>query len=237
MPRGQTGGAFGAGRILDISLELYEGIPLAVPAGSARDLAFRLEVLKEYDAPGGAGQIVRGLHMRLHAGTHVDVPLHFVKGGLPLAEVPLETFVGEALVADLSHKGFNEPITVADLERAVGSSLRRGDRLLLRTDWSERYGEADWREGSPYLSPEAIDWCIARGPLLVGMDFLHAKDGPSTPCPEYTLRGFLEHGIIVLSYLNHLKQIRQERVTLVALPLSLAGAEASPVRAIVIQDA
>ena len=34
-----------------------------------------LEVIKEYE-DGGYGQIVRGAHMRLHAGTHVDAPFH-----------------------------------------------------------------------------------------------------------------------------------------------------------------
>jgi kynurenine formamidase len=37
-----------------------------------------------------------------------------------------------------------------------------------------------------------------------------------------------------LPYLNNLDRITQQRVTLVALPLKLVGAEASPVRAVVL---
>lgn len=225
----------GVGKIIDISLHIDHSFKVATPAGFIRDLGFELEVLKEYDAPDGAGQIVRGVHMRLHAGTHVDVPVHFVKGGAELHQVPLETFVGEALVADLSHVGPNSPITPADLERAVGRDLKRGDRLLLRTDWNRHYGDPDWRERSPYLAPEATDWCVERAPALVGMDFAHAKDAPVAPCKEYTLRAFLEHGIVLLPYLDHLDQISRARVTLIALPLAIVGVEASPVRAVVLE--
>src|SRR5262249_38894842 len=60
-------------RIVDISLELDPmNFAMRTPAGFKKDMQFEIEVIKEHDAPGGAGQIVRGVHMRLHAGSHVD---------------------------------------------------------------------------------------------------------------------------------------------------------------------
>jgi kynurenine formamidase len=41
--------------------------------------------------------------------------------------------------------------------------------------------------------------------------------------------------VVLLAYLDHLDQVKQERVTLIALPLSIAGVEASPVRAVVLE--
>ena len=80
------------GKIIDISLELDGGqYRMHTPAGFSKDMQFAVEVLKEHDAPGGAGQIVRGVHMRLHAGSHVDAPEHMVKGGKQLQELALET--------------------------------------------------------------------------------------------------------------------------------------------------
>ena len=59
-------------RIVDISLELDpKNFAMRTPAGFTKDMQFEMEVIKEHDAPGGAGQIVRGVHMRLHAGSHV----------------------------------------------------------------------------------------------------------------------------------------------------------------------
>src|SRR5438034_148338 len=38
------------------------------------------------------------LTVSVHAGTHVDAPLHFVPGGVSIDAVPLERFVGPAVV-------------------------------------------------------------------------------------------------------------------------------------------
>src|ERR1700737_1644417 len=68
------------GTIVDISLELDpKNFGMRTPAGFKKDMQFEMETLKEHDAPGGAGQIVRGGHMRLHAGTPVDPPDHKVR--------------------------------------------------------------------------------------------------------------------------------------------------------------
>jgi arylformamidase len=223
-------------RIVDISLKLDENYSMHTPTGFAQDLQFEVVLLKDYDAPGGAGQIVRGARMRLHAGTHVDAPAHFVKGGTEIYDVPLETFVGDAVVADLSSTAPNSPITIPDLERAVGSELRSGDRLLLRTDWNKRYSQPGWADQSPYLLPEAVNWCIERGVVLVGIDFSHAKDAPDSPSVFYTSRALCENGVMVMAYLNNLDRITQQRVTLIALPLAIAGVESAPARAVVLEN-
>src|ERR1700726_4263282 len=93
-------------KIVDISLELDpRNFAMRTPAGFARDLQFAMEVLKEHDAPGGAGELVRGVHMRLHAGSHVDAPEHNVRGGAQIHQLPLALFIGDAIVADLRDKG------------------------------------------------------------------------------------------------------------------------------------
>src|SRR5215468_4237688 len=85
-------------KIIDISLELDpKNFGMRTPAGFKKDMQFEMETLKEHDAPGGAGQIVRGVHMRLHAGSHI----------------------GDAVVADLRDNIQGKAITENDLERAV----------------------------------------------------------------------------------------------------------------------
>ena len=68
--------------IVDISLELDpKNYSMRTPTGFKKDMQFEMEVLKEHDAPGGAGQIVRGVHMRLHVsaglGTSPWTPVRF----------------------------------------------------------------------------------------------------------------------------------------------------------------
>src|ERR1700692_3988928 len=115
--------------IVDISLELDpKNFAMRTPAGFKKDMQFEMEVIKEHDAPGGAGQIVRGVHMRLHAGSHVDAPEHNVRGGTQIHQLPLDLFIGDAIVADLRHKMPGMAIAASDLESAVGSRVERGDR-------------------------------------------------------------------------------------------------------------
>ena len=222
-------------KIIDLSLELDpKNFAMRTPVGFARDLQFAMETLKEHDAPGGAGQIVRGVHMRLHAGSHVDAPEHNVRGGTQIHQLPMETFIGDAIVADLRDKAPSQAITEHDLERAVGNRIRQGDRLLLRTDQNNAYdgGSNAWMNASPYLTIGATRWCIDKGVVIVGYDFYHGNDEPGAPRVFHNSRTLSEHGIVTMPYLKNFDRIGKERFTLIGFPLNIIGAEASPIRAI-----
>jgi kynurenine formamidase len=223
------------GTLIDLSLELDpKNFGMRTPAGFTKDMQFAMEVLKEHDAPGGAGQIVRGVHMRLHAGSHVDAPEHNVRGGTQIHQLPLETFMGEAIIADLRDKMPGKPITEADLERTIGAKVKRGDRVLLRTDHNNTYdgGTDTWMKASPYLTIGATDWLTDKGVVIVGYDFYHGNDEPDAPRVFHNSRTLSERGIITMPYLKNLDRIGKERFTLIAFPLNIIGAEASPVRAV-----
>jgi arylformamidase len=225
-------------RIIDISLELdARNFHMRTYDGFRKDMQFAVEVIKEYDDP-GLGQIVRGVHMRLHAGSHVDAPSHMVKGGKDLEQLPIETFMGDAVVADLTHRVPGGAVTVEDLEHAVGDRLEAGDRLLLRSDCNNDYdgGSDAWQKRSPYLRHAAVHWLIDKGVSVVGFDFYHGADEPGSNVGAYTARKLQEAGIVTMPYLKNLDQIRKPRVTLLALPLKMIGVEASPVRAVVLED-
>lgn len=221
--------------IVDLSLELDPAnFAMRTPAGFKKDMQFEMEVIKEHDAPSGAGQIVRGVHMRLHAGSHVDAPEHNVRGGTQIHQLPLELFIGDAIVADLRDKLPGKAITEKDLEERVGSLIRTGDRLLLRTDRNNSYdgGSERWMKESPYLTIGATKWCIRKGAVIVGYDFYHGNDEPGAPRVFHNSRTLSEHGVITMPYLKNLDRIEKERFTLIGLPLKLIGAEASPIRAV-----
>lgn len=224
-------------RIIDISIDLdASNFRMRTYEGFKKDMQFEVEVIKDY--PGGLGQIVRGAHMRLHAGSHVDAPSHMLKGAKDVHEIPLTTFIGDAVVADIRHCRAGEPVGVADLERSVGKTLRRGDRLLLRTDQNQQYnGSPEWMARAPYMSDEATAWCIGKGIVIIGFDFYHAAYPSGDQAGVARSAGqFARAGILTMPYLKNLGEITKERVTLVALPLKMIGVEASPVRAIVLEE-
>jgi arylformamidase len=225
-------------KLIDISLELdARNFHMRTPAGFKRDMQFEVEVIKDFDAAGGAGQIVRGVHMRLHAGSHVDAPEHFVKGGKQIHELPLETFYGPAVVADVRHRMPGGGITGGDLEQSAGQDLQKGDRLLLRTDCNVDYdGSMEWQKRSPYLTNDAIDWCLERSVPVVGFDMYHGADAPDSKVVFNTSLRFQTAGVVTMPYLKNLGAIAKKRVTLIALPLKLIGVEDSPIRAVVVEE-
>jgi arylformamidase len=221
-------------KITDISLVLDASYVHQTPEG-VKNIQLEFELIKDY--PGGAGQQVRAVHMRLHHGTHVDAPMHFVSGGAAINDFPLERFCGPAMLVDLTPIGDNEQICPEHLEKALAGRDVTDQRLLIRTDWNKNYGMPDYTERAPYIGPAAVDWLASRKPALVGYDYAHSKDAPDSPAPDYAVRTFLENDIITMGYIRNLDQIDPDRaLTLVALPLPFAHVEASPVRAVVIQS-
>ncbi len=220
--------------IVDISLELTGSYRHQTPEG-VKDVQLEIELIKDY--PGGLGQQVRAVRMRLHHGTHVDAPMHYVQGGAPLAAIPLDVFYGDTIVLDLTPADENSPILPERLREVLGTRTIEGKRVLLRTDWNYNYGAAEYLERSPYITPAAVDWITERRPVLVGYDYAHGKDAPESPSRSYALRTFLGNGIVVLGYLRNLDKIDATRpVILAAFPLAFGDpVEASPVRAVLIQ--
>jgi arylformamidase len=223
-------------KIIDISLELDASkFKMRTYAGFEKDMQFTTEVLKDY--PGGLGQIVRGVHMRLHAGSHVDAPSHMVQGGKQIHDLPLDMFIGDAVVADVRHRVPGMGITAGDLEQSIGFYVQRGDRVLLRTDINKEYdGSEEWMARAPYVGYDAIDWLRDKGVTIVGFDFYHAAKPPGEGPNDCTSRNLHELGILTVPYLTNLAAISKPRVTLIALPLKMVDVEASPVRAVVLED-
>ena len=81
-------------KIIDISQEvfsskIYDGDP--APRGE-----------KIKDMNNGEVYNLSVFSMCAHNGTHIDAPLHFINNGKSVDEIPLEHFVGECFVADVT---------------------------------------------------------------------------------------------------------------------------------------
>ena len=231
-------------RIVDISFPLdattyRNNLPRAIVSRyPGKAIGFEIDELIERGGPDSVGQVARGVRMRLHAGSHIDAPEHWIPGGKQIHELPLARFIGEVVIADLSGKT-DKAITDTDLDRAAGELLRKGERLLIRTDWNDRLPKMevdDWKKDSPFMTPAALDWCISRKPSIVGIDFYQGAAPPGADHSKMFESSLVRAGILTLTNLVNLGAVKGRRGTLIAFPLALHGVEASPVRAIVLED-
>ncbi len=195
---------------------------------------FRIHYVMEPDHdPNGTTRTFTRHEIFPHNATHVESSLHFYPDGTPIAEVPLDTLIGPAVVADLSSKQDLEPVDGDDLERAIGDLDCRGKRLLVRTDYvNRRWGAPDFWDKPPYLTPGAASWAIDRGVVLVGLDCLTERPG-DVESPVH--RALLSAGIPILEYLRNMGELNGRETFLVALPLLIEGVEAAAARVVAVE--
>lgn len=215
-------------KVIDLSFPLHQDLP-----------RWNVEVKKDF--PKHCHQ-TSTISMSVHSATHIDAPLHYIKSGKSVDEIPLEMTMGEASVVDLSYKRNNEGITPEDLENN-GGHIKEGDFVILRTDWPEKmWGNMEFWKQAPYLTKEGAEWISKKKPKAVGFDFpqdyaIREIESRAPEIDEFVVHNvFLKKGILNIEYLTNLKSIREKRVKFMAIPLKLKGVEASPVRAIAIED-
>jgi arylformamidase len=160
-----------------------------------------------------------------HVGTHADAPLH-VRDDWPASEsLPIDAFMGEALLLDVGEMPSGPLALDARDER-----LRGVQRLLLRTGRSIVGGAfpEDW----PVLTAATADALVAGGLRLLGVDApsVDARDSKSLAV-HHALFGA---GAWVLENLD-LAGVPEGRYELIALPQRLVGVDAAPVRAVLLE--
>lgn len=165
-----------------------------------------------------------------HTGTHVDAPIHFVKGGKTLDQLQVENFVGEAAVIDLSNVPAGTAITSSDLD-AHATEVAAGDIALLYTGFSKRWDDPGARRKFTYLGKDAAEWLVRKRAKAVGIDYLSVEGfGTKVPVAHRTL---LASGIPIIESLNEkLGGLVGRRVFLVCLPIKVGGCDGAPARAI-----
>lgn len=222
-------------RLVDLTHGFYDGMP-SYPADWFPEFRSERAMTPETDpyAASGSKRTFSYLHVFPHNGTHMEYRLHFYPGTEGIDEVPLETLIGRACVADLSYKGELDPVTGEDLEKVLRPVWRKGDRLLVRTDYLRRnWGREDYWDRPPYLTPSAAQWAIDNDARLFGLDCLTERPGDAESPVHHAL---LAAGIPLLEYVTNMHELTKPAVQLFALPTKIAGAEAAPARVIAMED-
>jgi kynurenine formamidase len=166
-----------------------------------------------------------------HNGTHVESSDHVLRDGVTIDAIPLERLAGYPRIVDFADVPDATEIGEALLRErlAAAGPLAPGAIVLLRNGYDDRrWGAPDFWERSPYLSPQAAAALAAARPALIGLDFQTEKPGER----DFVVhRALVAHGAVLCEFLFNLAPIN-ERTLFMALPVKLAGVEASPVRAV-----
>jgi arylformamidase len=186
------------------------------------DVPYRHEVSLHLGA--GDNLTLGAMHTTFHVGAHADAPSHYVLDGPPIGERDLSLYYGPCQIIEVSLPR-NQRILPEHLATPISQP-----RVLFKTNSfpdPENFGN-DFNS----LSPELIDFAAQRGARLLGVDT------PSIDLfDDKKLESHLaaaRHDMAVLEGLV-LGHVEPGEYVLIALPLRLDAADASPVRAALVR--
>lgn len=204
------------GKWIDISQPLRNGI-----AEWPGDTPFSYEVAyKKTDTSSvNIGKMTTSMHM----GTHIDAPFHFDDDGEKVLDLDVNRYIGRAVVIDVSTY---ETVGRKELE---GVNFGGAERILFKT--LSRPDSTIFPETFTYLRADIGSLLKERGVRLIGVDTPSVDPANSKTLEAH--HSLNENGVLILENIV-LDNVEPGDYELIALPLPLAGADGSPVRAVIL---
>jgi arylformamidase len=165
---------------------------------------------------------VSSITLSPHVGAHADAPLHYDPQGASIGNVGLEPFLGPCRVIHAIGQG--PLIEWAHLAHAVD---RLPERVLVRT--YDRMPADRWDPQLAAYAPQTIERLADLGVRLVGIDTASIDPAESKTLDSHQV--IRRRDLRVLENLV-LDDVPEGDYELIALPLKLTSADASPVRAV-----
>lgn len=201
-------------RLWDISPPVSSGTP-AFPGDTTYSQRWNAQI-----GP-GCPVNVSAITMSPHLGAHADAPLHYARDAAAIGQVDLDPFLGRCRVIHAIGKG---PLITREHLAHAASDLP--PRVLVRTCAK---APTAWSPDFAAFAPGTIAWLAGAGVRLVGIDSQSVDPADSKTLESH--QQLLAHDMRVLENLV-LDDVPAGDYELIALPLKLIQACASPVRAV-----
>jgi len=203
------------GRLWDISPAVHAGSPV-FPGDAPYTAVWAARI-----GP-GCPVNVSTLTLSPHTGAHADAPLHYDDAGAGVGELDLGPYLGPCRVVHAI--GCGPLVQWHDIADAVRGTP---PRVLVRT--YRRAPVDHWDAELPAFAASTIERLADLGVLLVGIDSASVDAASSKTLDSHQV--LRRRGLRVLENLV-LDDVPAGDYELIALPLKLLGACASPVRAV-----
>ncbi len=209
-------------RIIDLSVELKPGVLRVngeyTHGGERRRLEIR-QFIYAHDRT-----FMHWVETESHIGTHVEMPAHYIDGGRSSSEMPIETFIGEALVLKFDFlkpiNGSGQPIRPDHL-----GGVKEGDILLM---WSPFR-----RDEMPYISSDASRFMVERNIKMLGVQNIRVEESYEEMA---THKNLLMNDIPIIENLVNLEEVSKSRVFFIGLPIKIRGLDSSWIRAVALEE-
>ena len=176
--------------------------------------------------PEGEWYIMSDVELMDHIGTHIEVPLHCLKNGADLTEVPVSQLVGDTVILDLTEAEAEGGVTREQVQAAaeVAGGIQEGDII---------FGQMG---PTKYFTTAALQWLVDEGIKLMGVDSGGVELAHDDTHANVNHLLLFRAGIPVIENLTNLDQLTQKRVRTFSLPVPVKGLDAFPLRVIAVES-
>jgi kynurenine formamidase len=187
--------------IIDLTHTIEDGMPVY-----PEDMPVTLRRIKEFERHGYNNH---RLEIGMHAGTHIDGPMHLTESKTYISEIPPERFIGNGAVFDVR----NEPVITYKEEyadRIVPDAV-----VLFYTGHDAYFGTEAYYAEYPVLGEGFAQKLIDKRVKMVGFD------SPSPDRHPYTIHTMLlTNNIFILENLTNVGALlAYVRFEIIAVPL------------------
>ena len=203
-------------KFYDVSMPIHVGMPVYKNREENRP---HLEVIRDFSQ----GAFETRLHLYMHSGTHMDAPYHFISTGEKIDTVTLDEVIRPCRVLDLTH--VSGEITPGDLEV---KGIQAGEFVLLKTRNSFQDG---FVPDFVFLGTDGAKYLVNREVKGVGIDALSIERDQ----PGHTTHHLLLGADILIIEGLRLADVPEGTYMMLAAPLEVVGAEAAPVRVVLVE--
>ncbi len=200
-------------RLMDLSYPIYENMPVH-PYDDSVKLYQNKSLAKDHYTN-------HQIETSMHAGTHIDAPMHLTKCHQYISDYPLDRFIGPASIIDARDE------MIITYKESYQDIVKKGDIVLIYTGHHKKYGTKAYYTDHPVIDGKLAKFFIEQHVKVVGMDL------PSPDQYPFNIHKMLmEEGIFIIENLNDFTElISIKRVDIMAFPLKIK-AEASMVRVV-----
>ena len=214
-------------KIIDLSKTIHDGLK-----GPMSEVKILQEMTRQWSGrhfqKPCEGWESRKIIISEHCGTHVDAPYHFVPNTKTLDQIPIDMYLGEAILLDLREiQKSGEPtkkehlFKVSDRDKLT---INKGDIVILLSNLD-----------SKGLTKDAVKWLIEKGIKGVGTNIFIEEDIEEEGLKvRYAHVNFLSNNIPIFEDLINLEKITSKKFYFIGLPLKIDKGTGSPIRAIAI---
>jgi kynurenine formamidase len=200
-------------KIIDLSQTIVDNLPV-FPGDEALKLAQNRFLSQDHYND-------HHLATGMHAGTHIDGPMHLTDSREYISDLPVDVFIAPGVCIDVR----DQP--VIDWLPEYAPRLQENCILLLYTGWDRLCGQAEYFENYPILTPAFGQILVDKKIKMLGLD------SPSPDRPPYAVHKLLlTHGILIIENLTNLDQLAgSNEFEVIALPLKIK-ADSAPARVV-----